>query len=440
MRPVSPASKHFVISLALVGLVALGLLTPVVLVTGYMGLQDFGEWNYQGYVLGRAFRGESLGVATLKEYPVPYSIGNLLLGGLAAVLPPLAAGIVAIGLQILAGTFAVASVVRSQGLDWRTGLPVLAVLVVFGSGLWNGYAAHQIGLAAFTAWLAVSRDQRSRPVNVLIFSLLTFFSHALVFFAFAAAVGILALTDRRLVRVAVAMLPSVALTVWYAVNSPPEGAGGGIPISSPAEWVAYKGYTFAKAGGYQNLMVNGVGDDSALMLMGAAVNTVTVGVVLLLALASAMRLRTTTWRQHPDLLAGLALLAFSVVLPAFFLGIVNPSERIIGPALILLAISVLRARQWPRVAVVASAAAGLGLLLTAFSSATLAMKSDEGDMASQDPSPTFDESSSSRTGTLFGHRLDQMESRFDAAERAWLDGAEPSVPLLFDEGMLQPRR
>jgi hypothetical protein len=377
-------------------------------------------------------------VATLKDYPVPYSIGNVVLGSLGAALPPLTAGVVAVAVQVLAGALAVAAVVRSRGLPWRTALPVLATLVVLGSGLWNGYAAHQLGLAALTAWLAVPRERRSSPVVVLVFSLLTFFSHALVFFAFAVAVGCLALADRRLVRVAMAVVPSVSLTLWYAVNSPPEAAGGGVSIASPVEWLAYKGYTFAKSGGYQNLIVNGVGDDRPLMLVGAAVNAATVACVLLLALPLVLRLRPTTWRRHPDLLAGLVLLVIGLALPAFFLGIVNPAERLVGPGMILVAVAALESGRWPAVRLLTATAACSGLLLTGVSSATLATKADQGDATPQDPSPSFAESTTARTDTLFGHRLDQMETRFDAADRAWRERAEPSVPLLFDEGLLQP--
>ena len=418
---------------------AAALIAPVVVVIGYMALQDFGEWNYQGYVLGRAFNGETLGVATLKDYPVPYSLGNLVLGGLGAVVPPLLAGIAAVAVQVLLGALAVAAVVRSRGLDWRVATPVLATLVILGSGLWNGYAAHQIGLAVLTAWLAVPRERRSSAAVVLVFSLLTFFSHALIFFSFAVAAGVLALADRRLLRVLLAAIPSVALTLWYATNSPPEAAGGGVSLSTPVDWVTYKGYTFAKSGGYQNLIVNGVGDDRTLMLVGAAVNAATVGLVLVCsALPLLARLRPSTWRQHPDLLAGLALIVIGLALPAFFLGIVNPAERVIGPGLLLLAVAALEGGRWPALRVLTAAAACAGLLLTGVSSATLALKSDRGDAAPQDPRPTFDESSGSRTDLLFGHRLDQMETRYDAARLAWDEDAEPSVPLIFDEGLLSP--
>ena len=434
--PATP--RTVIITASVAAAVSAALLAPVVVVTGYMGLQDFGEWNYQGYVLGRALRGETLGVAVLKDYPVPYSLGNLLLGGFGAVLAPYAAGIAAIAVQVLVGAFAVAAVIRSRRLDWREALPVLATLVILGSGLWNGYAAHQIGLAVLAAWLAVPRERRTSTAVVLLFSLLTFFSHALVFFAFAVAVGVLALADRRVLRVGIAALPSAALTLWYAANSPPEAAGGGVSISTPVEWVAYKGYTFAKSGSYQNLIVNGVGDDRPLMLVGAAVNAALVGCVLLLALPLVARLRPSSWRQHPDLVAGLALLAIGLALPAFYLGIVNPAERVVAPGLLLIAVAALEAGRWVGLRAVTAGAACVGLLLTGVSSATLAAKSDRGDPTPQDTSPTFEESTGSRTDALFGHRLDQMETKYDAAERAWEDDAEPSVPLNFDEGLLLP--
>lgn len=430
--------RQFALSTFTVALVAAVLVTPVIAVTGYMALQDFGEWNYQGYVLGRAFRGESMGVATLKDYPVPYTLGNVVIGVLSTALSPLVAGIGAIAIQVAVGAMVVAAVIRSRGLDWRTALPILGTLVILGSGFWNGYSAHQIGLAALTASLAVPRYSRTRPAVVVVFSLLTFFSHALVFLAYAIVLGVLALADRRVLRTTLAMLPSVGLTLWYAAYSPPEGAGGGVSSSSPVAWVAYKGYTFAKSGGYQNLVVNGVGDARPVMLLGSAINAALVGLILLLALPHILKLGRASWRDNPDVISGSALLALGIALPAFFLGIVNPGERLIGPGLIVLTIAALEAGGWPRLRLIAAGVATAGLLVTGFSSATLAMKSERGDAAPQDPSPTFDESSSSRTDVLFSHRLDQMESRYDVAERAWDDKAEPTVPLIFNEGLLSP--
>ena len=438
MRGVTATFRPVLLWASIAAAVTAALLTPVVAVTGYMALQDFGEWNYQGYVLGRGLRGESLGVATLKDYPVPYTIGNLLTGGLGAVSSPSVAGIVAIAIQVIAGALAVAYVIRNRGLDWRVALPVLGTLTILGSGLWNGYAAHQLGLAVFTASLAIPRERRTHPGVVVLFSLLTFFSHALVFFSYVLVLGVLTLADRRVVRVSLSMVPSVGLTLWYAANSPPEAAGGGVSIASPESWIAYKGYTFAKSGGYQNLLVNGVGDDRLLVLLGAAANAATVGLVILLALPVASKMRPATWRRDPDLLSGVVLFTMGLALPAFFLGIVNPAERLIGPGLILVAVAALETHTWPRVGVMAAAAACTGLLLTGVSTATLAAKSEQGDAARQDPSPAFDESAGSRLDVLFGHRLDQMETRYDAAERAWKEGAEPSVPLIFDEGLLLP--
>ena len=418
---------------------AAALLAPVVAVTGYMALQDFGEWNYQGYVLGRAFRGETMGIATLKNYPVPYTVASLICGALGAVFSPLVAGIGTIAAQVLLGALSVSAVIQSRDLNWRVALPVLGTLVILGSGMWNGYSAHQFGLAAFTASLAVPRALRTDPRVVLLFSLLTFFSHALVFLSYAVVLGVLALADRRVLRVTLAIVPAVALTLWYAMESPPEAAGGGVATTSPVTFVIYKGYTFAKSGAYQNLMINGVADDRAVMLFGAAANAAMVGLVLLLAVPLVLRLRPANWREVPDLISGLGLLTLGVLMPAFYLGIVNPAERLVGPGLILLAIAALNTPIWPRLGALAAAAACVGVLVTGVSSATLFVKSDRGDSAPQDPSPSFSESSNSRTDVLFGHRLDQMETRYDAAAHAWRNREEPTTPLIFDEGLLLPR-
>ncbi len=175
------SSRPFAFSASLSVAVSAALLAPVVIVTGYMALQDFGEWNYQGYVLGRAFNGETLGVATLKDYPVPYSLGNLVLGGLGAVIPHCSPG-------------SRRSPSRSCSAPWRwrrtyaaaasTGVSRLRCWrPSSSSGRGSGTATPPIrfGLAVLTAWLAVPRERRSSAAIVLVFSLLTFFSHALIF-------------------------------------------------------------------------------------------------------------------------------------------------------------------------------------------------------------------------------------------------------------------
>ena len=70
---------------------------------------------------------------------------------------------------------------------------------------------------------------------------------------------------------------------------------------------------------------------------------------------------------------------------------------------------------------------------------TLSAKADRGNPVPQGTEKSLDESPGSRVDVLLDHRLDLMETRFDAADRAWHDDAEPTVPLIFDEGLLLPR-
>lgn len=415
-----------------------GLLAPVVAVTGHVALQDFGEWTYQGTVAGRGLRGEEMGVAVFKDHPVPYTVSPLLLGLYGAVLSPLLAGAAAIATLVAAGSCAVVAVVRARGLAWRTALPLLATLVVAGSGFWNGYAAHQWGLAFFALSLALPARARSTTWAVALFGVLTFASHALVFAAYAFTVAVRALAERRIGAAAVGLAPSVGLAVWYAARSPVDGVGGGVESGSALRVLAYKAYTVAKSGGYQNLEVDGVSDGRLLMYAGAAANLALAVLLGVLALGALARVRRTTWREHADLLAAAGLLGIGLALPAFALGVVNPGERIIAPGLVLLVVAVCELEVLPRVRTAAASAALAGLALTAVSSWGLWHKAADGDPTPQDPQPTFGTDAGSRLETLFVHRLDQMESRFDAADRVWRDDAEPTEPLLFDEGLLRP--
>ncbi len=244
-------------------------------------------------------------------------------------------------------------------------------------------------------------------------------------------------TDRRRSRVALAAIPSVALTFWYATNSPPESAGGGVSLSTPVDWVTYKGYTFAESGGYRpDRQRGGRRQDADAGRCcrerrdrgpGPAARAAAPGPVATVDLAPASRpARRPRADRHRARVAG--------VLP----GHRQPGRARIGPGVLVARRGSPRGRSMagpPR-------PHGRGRLrrTAADRSAERDPVTEVGprDAAPQDPRPTFDESSGSRTDLLFGHRLDQMETRYDAARLAWDEDAEPSIPLIFDEGLLLP--
>ena len=422
---------------------AAACVVPLLLVMGWPALQDFGEWLYEGYVLHHLTLGGGSGgsgdlLFGLRDYPVPYAVAQVLLAVPMTVLSPSASGVLAIVVQLALGCAAVGALIARRRLAPVPAALALTVLVVLTSAFWNGYAGHQLGLALIAAYLALSARTSTRAGVVLAFSLVAFFTHGLVYAAFGLIAGVRGLSARRLHWVALGSAPSLALAGWYAVANTEATGAGELNVRGLVEMLAYKAYTLMKAGGYQNLVVNGVGDPRPLMLAGAALNAAFVAALALLVVARARQVGLRA-AASPEMVAGLALVALAMALPSSLFEVVNPGERLLGPAGICLVVATMRtpAPRWTSRALGATAAAGLALTLVG--SLLLPHKSAQGDPAPSDPSPSFSSESSTRTDMLFSHRLDQYESRRALAERLWADRADPTEPLLFKTTVLTQR-
>ncbi|MEO5663641.1 MAG: hypothetical protein ABIR39_10170 [Nocardioides sp.] len=425
--------------LACIPLLAFAVVTLsiIVSVTGYIALQDYGEWIYQATVGRSILSGQESEVGYFKNYPVPYASGQLLLIGLALVASPATAGILAIAAQILLGLAAVAFVVSRRDLSPWVAVPLLGTVLVFSSGFWNGYTGFQIGMAILLFYLGVPESRRTRAVPVAVVSLTAFASHGFAYLAIVVVVATFAVYARQVVSALIGGLPSAGLALWYVLASPSEPNNEILSTDSPAQFVAYKIYSAAKAGGYQNLVVNGQGDERPLMALGAVANVLVVATVALMVVHVLVRRHPRGPRVGAELAAGLALLVLGLAMPSSFVGLVNPGERLLVPALLLCLVSALSSGALPHwLPRVGLAAASAGLVLTGVSAATLVHKADTGEAAPQDPSPSFSTDARSRTESLFAHRLDQMETRFDLAQSAWLTGEAPSDPMVWDTAML----
>lgn len=412
-------------------------LSIIVAVTGYVALQDYGEWIYQATVGRSLLSGQESDIAHFKDYPVPYASGQLILIGMSLVASPSTAAVVAIIAQILLGLAAVAFVVSRRDLSPWLAVPLLGTVLVFSSGFWNGYTGFQIGMAVLVFYLGVPESQRTRALPVAVVSLAAFASHGFAYLATVVVVATFAVYAKQVVPALLGGLPSAGLALWYVLASPPTPTNEILSTDSPVQLVAYKVYSAAKAGGYQNLVVNGQGDARPLMALGAVANVLAVAAVAVMVVLVLARRRAGGPRVDAELAAGLALLVLGLAMPSSFVGLVNPGERLLVPALLLCLVSTLSSGVLPRwLPRVGLGAVATGLVLTGVSAATLAHKASTGDRAPQDPSPSFSTDAGTRTHSLFAHRLDQMETRFDLAQSAWLTGEAPSDPMVWDTAML----
>ncbi|MDO9711828.1 hypothetical protein [Paracraurococcus lichenis] len=398
-----------------------------ILLSPYPPLQDFSEWAYQGQLLARWFRGEPVGALHLATSPIPNSSVQLLLGLLSVVLPPaLAARLFLLGLVAAATAVALALGRRYQPQAAGAFAALLLVAVFFHAGFWNGYANYQLGLVILGAWLLLPEGRRVQARAILPFSLALFFTHAMVFAAFGLLVGLTALLRRRIAGAVLGLLPAAGLTLWYVL------AGAGANATEPGStggllgFIAYKLYTFAKLGPYHNFVFLEGGDAALrpwLYRAGIAANLVFaagLGVLLALGLRGAFRAGRRPW---PVLATAALLLAGFAVLPDLVQNVVNPGERLLLPALLLLLVALPLPPALVR-------SLGLGAVLLLANVVLLA----EGHRGWQAPVHYTD--LEGRKTELFRHRPTAFACKWQEMQHAAATGEAPRQPISFATSLL----
>ena len=321
-------------------LVALCLAVP------QLYLVDLPAWTYTGAVVVA-----EAGGATpwgLYPWPVPNTWATLLAAPLVAAFGPTGAGR-AFGAALLAAGFwaawALARAVDAETTPARAA--VLASTLVVSSSWWNGYLGFQVGvtlaLALGAGW--ARRGRLSAPA-LAAGSTALFFAHAVPFAAFALGAGLDALR-RRDGRQVAALVPAGALTAWYLaarLSLPdagfvaPEAAGGA------GRALAYKAYTALKLGPFQH--PDGLGGEGvlaghpALYWAGVALSGVFVAVLVGALAVGTVRLWRARGTGRWAAAYGWALVAVALALPPFALNVVNPGERVLVMAAVVLVATV----------------------------------------------------------------------------------------------------
>jgi hypothetical protein len=387
-------------------------------------LQDFNEWIYQGWLVGQLLLGAEVPFG-IKPWPVPNAAAQVLLGLLNVALPAHAAGLAYLTLYLAGMTWLAVAIARARGaFDPATFL--LAVLIGgLNSPYWDGYANSQLGMALYLVHVLRERKGPTGPAWDAALGVALFFCHAVMLAVFALHVAIAAVQRRQLARVAV-LVPPFAMLAWYVLRD--DNYGEFIPPFGTTlfEFIAYKGYSAAKAGPYQNLIIGGIGDaDRAPWLFAAGV-AVNLAFVLVAVVPLVLALVRQVWggERSPALLVALACVAGFAVLPSALFGVVNVGERLLLPALLVVLACCpdpWRVRRFGAgiAALVPATVLYFHLILPASLPAT-----EIGHLAAHDPAQ--------RMRVLFWHRPFHFQSQIAAARRG------EAVRLAFTTSLLRP--
>lgn len=409
---------------------AIALMLPVALALGlfappYLPLQDYNEWIYQGYIAARMLLHTIDGPFSFVHYPVPNSLVQALLAGLDLVLPPLFSGAFVIGLYVVlavtAGWKLAHRISAQYGVDYFL---VLLVFAYFNSTFWNGYINYQFGIVLLSFFLLLDAEQRRSPALVLAFSVAAFFTHAVIWGTLLLLFLLDAVKRRRIAHCWPAV-PSMGLFVWYVTHRPTQPAFQGFSPGGFFHTVAYKLYTVAKLGPYHNFPFGAGGDgftSPSLYWAGVAVNLVVAAGLAFVAI-EAFVLAAKRRRFEPELIAGAMLLVFFLAMPAVLADVVNPGERMLYPALLLILFRTARSRviRWLAWSSPVLAVCAVSLALTG---------SDTWKRAA--PAHPADQQ---MARVLFSSRPNQFGGKIDIVR-----GREPVGPLSFETSLLVNRK
>lgn len=402
----------------------------------YVPLQDYQEWIFQSHVFNGLLMGQQSDVAVLRHYPVPYAVSQIIISALLVGFSPFHASKIFIALYVSLAVLTMTVLVLRQRL-----LPGAAFLLVsglvLGSCFWSGYVGYQLGLISLAVYAMLPREKQVASGVVLVFSTLCFFTHGVTFFVFSLWSAIVCLMARHPMRWMASMVPASLLVLSYLLFKTGHQTAGTNPVvlHGLSEHLIYKGYTLAKLGGYQNLIVNGIGDQYLSPLMpkaGLAANVLYA--VCWIGAAVWVCFRAVAKRSiSAEAWLFMVLLVLFLACPSFMLGIVNPGERLLFPASLILVCLLMRdtsgaARQWSW-ALGASMLAGL--LISFMGLVAVPHKSN---LAAAGAVGHAMPTGMSRVP--FSHDLMRFSAKMDASQRAWHRGELPADEISFETSLL----
>ena len=191
----------------------------------FLPISDYPDWVFQGTIMARMLRGAAVPHYSIKLYPIPYSTIVTLLGLLDLIFPAEVSGKIVLSLTVV--LFAVSSTYLLKALNRSEGNPLLYVPLVFILNCWFfwGELFYLLGTGLLFLYLGylLRRLESLESISgwsLAVVSCALFFSHLLPYLTalLVSAIVVLPRSDVKLARkFLLAFVPSVALTVWYAL-------------------------------------------------------------------------------------------------------------------------------------------------------------------------------------------------------------------------------
>lgn len=333
----------------------------------FVPFQDAPDWIVQGALFADWMQGRLAPAYVPLAGLAPNCISTLVIGVLALIVPPAAAGKLFLSACVLghlaAGRLLLTRASQHSPLQW------LPLLTVWNHPFINGNISYAFALPVFfvSAWYVLTRMRRVHWLGICAAATALYLCHAIVFACFVALLGGLAIArpTRALVRkLALGLAPSLLLGVWYLLARLHDPRRALVVTSAPktvGAWLSLKFGTLAKFFGPLHAFQPFDEDLGGFVWPMVGLNTAFFALLVWLVVDGRRQARTRdVWLVR----TALVLVALFFVAPKACAGIINPGERFLLPGLFLLAASARAARvsPWAQRALLAATLAQLSMI------------------------------------------------------------------------------
>jgi hypothetical protein len=311
----------------------------------FVPLQDYPDWLHQARLMAAMLRGELPDAYAWAGAPAPNAICTLVIGALSLVLPIEVAGKLFLSAYAGGFLFAARRLLAHGGAG--NGLLLLPLALLFNHALLHGNINYALSLAVFCAASEYVLRERERvsALRLSIYALVLYACHAMTLCAWALLACVVAWQQRReharaLPKVVLALSPALALGLFYTARVARESeivaGASSLGLQQLGGFVAYKLGTllqwFSPFAALHPLY-------EPLRAFMVPLLVLNIACTVVLCWVMGLSLQRSLRAREPIGVVALVLLVAFALAPRALGGLINPGERLLLPAVLLLALA-----------------------------------------------------------------------------------------------------
>lgn len=191
----------------------------------FLPMQDYPDWLFQGFLFSELIKGQAIADYQIISVPVPNVISTLFIGLFSLFLHPEIAGKLFLTTYVFIFTFGSLYLINSLDPKKNSPISYLPFILIFSYPFFHGNINYifSLGLLFLGTGYLVRRRHNPKHINIWIisvFSLFIYFSHAISYCAFLLFISIFIICNYKrslLKKFLLALVPSLIMLLIYSI-------------------------------------------------------------------------------------------------------------------------------------------------------------------------------------------------------------------------------